>query len=104
MKNKPQKKSGAAARKGRPESPQSKKTFSRRTARPGEVGLANETRPGLGTRGRKMKSPPKKTVGQDADPLGRNAPLIPREPREQKAGSLGAELERATVASGQMGH
>src|SRR4051812_18072030 len=35
---------------GEPESPATLATFPQRTKRPGQVGLANEARPGLGTR------------------------------------------------------
>jgi hypothetical protein len=91
-------------RKGKPESPQSKETFEHRTERPGEAGLANERRPGLGSRGRGEQKPaPTKFVAQDSEPLGRNAPLPPRQPREQKPDARAAEQERDTGASGQMG-
>jgi hypothetical protein len=92
------------AHEGRSESPQSNATFPRRTERPGAAGLANERRPGLGSRGPAKRGQAKaKAVRQDAEPLGRNAPLRQREPREQKPDSRAAEQERDTSASGQMG-
>lgn len=92
-------------RKGRPESQESKETFPQRTAPPGEAGLANEARPGLGSRGPSEPGAPAsgKPVPQDAEPQGRNAPLPPRQPREQKSHSIAAEEERDTSASGQTG-
>src|SRR5688572_21137583 len=38
------------SKRGKPESPESRETFPHRTDKPGQVGLANEARPGLGTR------------------------------------------------------
>jgi hypothetical protein len=98
----------------KPESRQSNETFPHRTERPGEAGLANEVRPGLGsrkeeTKGRKVeetKKPtePKKGKGpagaHDHEPRGRNAPLPPREPREQRPGTMEREEERDTGVSG----
>src|SRR3954468_14021152 len=79
-------------RPGRPESPQSNATFPKRSEKPGEAGLANEARPGLGTRqdeGAKqddglqpLKRGAANAQPQDREPLGRNAPLPKREPRE----------------------
>lgn len=92
-------------RAGRPESPQSKETFPHRTERPGEAGLANEKRPGLGSRGPAEEGAPQrmKPVQHDNEPLGRHAPQTPREPREQKADSAATALEHDTGASGKMG-
>lgn len=91
-----------------PDSPASKETFAERTRRPGDVGLANESRPGLGSRAADDGSAPLRKTGgrptpQDAEPLGRNAPLPPREPREQKSDPAAREQERDTEASGQSG-
>jgi hypothetical protein len=109
----------SAAASGRPESPQSKETFAQREKRPGEVGLANEARPGLGTRaddseeavavnvasGSRSKRRPRKTVDDNSQP--RATPYAyeePRpEPREQAADSLAHQQERSTAASGHMG-
>jgi hypothetical protein len=89
---------------GAPESPQSKETFPKRTERPGDAGLANEVRPGLGTRGAATAAPQNKSAPhEDHEPLGRNAPLPPREPREQKPNSLAREQERDTGVSGHSG-
>jgi hypothetical protein len=113
---------------GAPESAGSKKTFPLRTKKPGEVGLANEARPGLGTRGKKTSHPAgrsseaskpaakakakraakkTKTPAHDAEPLGRVAPLPPSRPqpapREQPPDSLAHEQERDTGVSGHMG-
>jgi hypothetical protein len=95
-------------RPGKPESPASNETFPHRTECPSEAGLANQARPGLGPRegcnddgvkpllGRGAKPAP-----HDHDPLGRDAPLPPREPREQKPDSPAHEEERDTGMSGQ---
>jgi hypothetical protein len=92
---------------GAPESPASNETFPRRTERPGDAGLANETRPGLGTRAADRAGSDhrenKKAVRQDHEPLGRNAPLPPRQPREQKPDSPAHERERDTGVSGHSG-
>lgn len=88
------------------ESKASKETFPKRTRRPGPAaGLANETRPGLGTRGEGTKAPPPQTrpTPHDHEPLGRDAPDIPREPREQPSDSVAHELERDTGVSGHSG-
>ena len=105
MNSKPQKGSGGLPeRRGKPESAESQETFPHRTERPGEAGLANERRPGLGSRGAAEEGArPKKSAPEDREPLGRNAPLTPREPREQKPDSVAAAPERDTGASGQMG-
>lgn len=102
---------GAAAPARKP----SRESFPPRTRKPGEVGLANEARPGLGTRGQPPaagKSPPRapgasgtNRIRSDREPLGRDAPLPPAKPRpkrrEQAPDSLAHELERATGVSGQ---
>lgn len=85
------------------ESRPSRETFPRRTERPGEAGLANEARPGLGSRG---ESPPAKKAkssagpAHDRDPLGRDKPIVRPAPREQKPDSMARELERDTGVSG----
>jgi hypothetical protein len=90
-------------RGGRPESPQSNETFPHRRERPGESGLANEVRPGLGTRGDKNLNPAKSAAGKtamDHDPLGRNAPIPKREPRDQKPDTPAHQAERDTGVTG----
>lgn len=90
-----------------------------RTKRPGEAGLANENRPGLGTRGDSASNPPegqhdKSSVGQKA-PRGQPAdqpqpnaggpapkPSRPA-PNEQRSDSLEQEQQRSTGMSGQSG-
>lgn len=97
---------------GRPESPQSRETFPERAKRPRQVGLANEARPGLGTRAEdeaKRNDPgaddvdrPMKTTGKPkATRYGYDEPLP--EPREQAPNSFAHEEERSTGASGQSG-
>ena len=92
---------------GAPESPASNETFSHRTERPGDAGLANAARPGLGTRAGERAGTghrqDEKPVRQDHEPLGRNAPLPPRQPREQKPDSPAHERERDTGVSGHTG-
>jgi hypothetical protein len=88
----------------KPESQGSKNTFPKRTKRPGEAGLANEARPGLGSRGRLDQTAGDKkssNTPHDTEPQGRNAVLPPRQPREQPSDSLAHELERDTGVSGQ---
>jgi hypothetical protein len=100
---------------GRPESPESRETFAKREQRPGQVGLANEARPGLGTRGEdevkrndpaEAKPGPVKGAGGLGKPkatrYGYDEPLP--EPREQAPNSLAHEEERSTGASGQSGN
>lgn len=79
----------------------SRETFPRRTGRPGETGLANESRPGLGSPG---KTPPaikaKPSAPHDHDPLGRDKPIVRPAPSEQKADTMARELEHDTGVSG----
>lgn len=83
------------------ESRPSRETFPRRTERPGETGLANEARPGLGRRGNHQpaKQPPA-AAPRDRDPLGRDKPIVRPAPREQKSDTRASELERDTGVSG----
>lgn len=97
---------------GLPESPASRETFPEREKRPGQVGLANEARPGLGTRAedereRNDPHPEKKSHISDkgkpkATPHGYEEPRP--EPREQEPNSLAHEQERSTGVSGHMGN
>ena len=81
---------------------------SERTKKPGEVGLANEARPGLGTRAKTKRGKITKRAAtpHDAEPLGRDAPLPPAKPRpaprEQASDSMAREQERDTGVSGHM--
>jgi hypothetical protein len=99
--------SNSDRRPGKPESPASNETFPRRTERPGEAGLANQTRPGLGEREgsddglKPLRATKGKPTPHDKEPLGRDAPLPPRAPREQKPDSVAHEQERDTGMSGQ---
>lgn len=102
-------------RAGAPESRQTKETFSRRTRPPGEVGLANETRPGLGTR-HDEPFPGEPSTAQPAPPPAKaegdtvaqhqhsgvepNDKPLPREPQEQASDSWAHEAERSTGVSG----
>jgi hypothetical protein len=103
------------AERGQPESPESRETFAKREQRPGEVGLANEARPGLGTRSEdelSRNNPAEAEPGavKGARKLGKPKATRygyeePRpEPREQAPNSLAHEEERSTGASGTMGH
>ncbi len=101
--------------RGLPESPESKETFAQREKKPGEAGLANEARPGLGTRadepattdserpkarGRR-KAKVEDTGKPKATPYGYEEPRP--EPREQAPDTLAHEQERSTGTSGHMG-
>ncbi len=89
------------------ESKASIESFPERTRKPGEVGLANEARPGLGSRSdaaagaekpKAVKKP--KTKGKPtATKRGYEEPRP--EPREQSPDSLAHEQERQTGMSGQ---
>jgi hypothetical protein len=95
---------------GAPESAPSRKTFPERTKKPGRVGLANEARPGLGTRADDADPadipahPPKEAASRSkpkATPHGYEEPTP--EPREQPSDSLAHEQERQTGVSGHSG-
>jgi hypothetical protein len=104
---------GAPVKGGAPESAESRATFPKRTARPERsAGLANEARPGLGSRADEA-APGADAPGPDDAPEA-NSKSKPRatprgyekprpEPREQAPDSMAHELERQTGASGQMG-
>lgn len=83
----------------------SRKSLPPRTPPPGQGGLASEARPGIGARGPGPKPKRSKTLStpHDHEPLGRDAPLIPREPQEQAPDSRAHELERDTGVSGHSG-
>lgn len=94
---------------GAPETEESRKTFPKRQQKPGAAGLANEARPGLGTRA-DDPDPSSNQDGPDqsdsdadskpkATPRGYEEPRP--EPREQPPDSWAHEQERSTGASGQ---
>lgn len=101
--------------RGQPESPQSKETFPQRERKPGEAGLANEARPGLGSRADKAdpaasegpKGRGRRRVKTDdtgkpkATPYGYEEPRP--EPREQAPDTMAHDQERSTGTSGHMG-
>lgn len=98
---------------GQPESPESRETFVKREQRPGEVGLANEVRPGLGTRSQAetvrnnpaaAPKPARPVVDPNQPKATRYGYDEPRpEPREQPADSPEHEAERSTGVSGHSG-
>lgn len=100
--------------RGQPESAESKETFAQRERKPGDAGLANEARPGLGTRadegasagddrlkGRRRRTRTEDTGKPKATPYGYEEPRP--EPREQAPDTLAHEQERSTGTSGHMG-
>jgi hypothetical protein len=97
--------------KGAPESPQSRQTFPKRSRKPGAAGLANEARPGLGTRADEADPNagpgeiPKEAKSQSKPKATPHAYEEPRpEPREQRPDSLAHEQERSTGVSGHTGN
>ena len=96
---------------GAPETPGSRATFPKRTRKPGDVGLADEVRPGLGSRAFYAdpspipEGPPEEatsTAKPEATPRGYEEP--PPEPREQPPDSMAHEQQRSTGVSGHMGN
>jgi hypothetical protein len=101
-------------RAGVPESPQSNETFPRRTDPPAKAGLANENRPGSGTRSdepspsesqnERANEHRPRAVGDVAkrQRSGRepNDKPAPRDPQEQSPDSWAQETERSTGVSG----
>lgn len=104
-------------RSGRPESEGSKDSFSHRTDPPGAAGLANEARPGLGTRhdepfpGEPGEAQPAESEPESPDSVaarqrsGRepNDRPLPRDPQEEPADSWSQDEERSTGVSGHLG-
>lgn len=104
-------------RSGAPESQSSNETFPHRTDPPGKTGLANEVRPGLGTRRETDASPTKPGDARLPDPEQENDDLprrqrsgtepndkpLPRDPQEQRPDSWAQEEERDTGVSGHLG-
>jgi hypothetical protein len=102
---------GKPVKGGAPESRGSRETFPKRTKKPGSAGLANEVRPGLGTRADYADpspipdQPPKEATSKskpEATPRGYEEPR--KEPREQPPDSLAHEQERSTGVSGHSGN
>jgi hypothetical protein len=90
------------------ESAPSRETFRERTKEPGKVGLANEARPGLGTRAKnpdpaaapaKKPKEAKSRTKPRATKLGYEEPRPA--PREQPPNTMAHEEERSTGMSGQ---
>jgi hypothetical protein len=102
---------GRSAKGGVPETPGSRATFPQRTRKPREVGLANEVRPGLGSRAYYADpspipdKPPKEAKSGSKPQATPRAYEEPRpEPREQPPDSMAHEEERSTGVSGHMGN
>jgi hypothetical protein len=101
---------GRAVKGAAPKTRGSRSTAKQRTKKPRNVGLANEARPGLGTReddGRKRARPdaPMKEAKSRSKPQAtRRGYEEPRpEPREQASDSMAHEEERSTGVSGHSG-
>jgi hypothetical protein len=94
---------------GKPESPESKETFPHRTEKPGGAGLANEARPGLGTRADNpdpaaAPAPDQNVSKSDPPQATPYAYEEPRpEPRDQPPDSRPHQEERSTGVSGHTG-
>lgn len=109
--NKPTAKSGQHP--GAKESRASVETFPLRTKPPGSVGLANEGRPGLGTRADAVspgaspadvpKREKKQAVAEGGDRPVPKPPEDRPEPEEQDPNSLAQEQQRSTGVSGHAG-
>jgi len=79
--------------------------FSKPTPPPAKSGLANEARPGLGSRTKpaKREAKPLSAAPHDHEPLGRDKPLDSPAPREQAPNSRAHAQERDTGVSGHTG-
>ena len=91
---------------GAHESPESIETFAQRTKRPGKVGLANESRPGLGTRGQEPENKTAKVTKAGIEPdedTNEPPPEERHEPEEQDPNSFEQEEQRDTGVSGHSG-
>ena len=92
---------------GKPESPGSRETFPERTRKPDDVGLANEARPGLGSRSENQNEPRPASAPPEAKFPGKpkatpHAYEEPRPaPRDQPPDTRAHEEERSTGVSGQ---
>ena len=94
-----------------PKKPESRATSRKRTERPGSAGLANEARPGLGSRGDYADpspiptTPPPEATSASKPEATKHGYEEPRpEPREQPPDSLAHEQERSTGVSGHSGN
>jgi hypothetical protein len=94
-----------------PEKPEPGATFKERTKKPGDAGLANEARPGLGSRGDYADpspiptEPPPEAKSPSKPEATKHGYEEPRpEPREQAPDSLAHEQERSTGVSGHSGN
>ena len=101
---------GRPVKGGAPESRESRETFPERTRKPGSVGLANEARPGLGTRSDDPDpqsvpaEPPKEARSKSKPKATKRGYEEPRpEPREQAPDTMAHEQERSTGVSGHTG-
>lgn len=101
---------GRPVKGGAPESAESRATFPKRKKKPGPAGLANEARPGLGSRA--DETDPASSPGATAeDPNPDSKPQATRrgyeeprpEPREQPSDSMAHDQERSTGVSGHSG-
>jgi hypothetical protein len=97
-------------RPGAPRSPKSIETSPSQAKHRGQVGLANESRPGLGTREREDENENAEAVENNNSPdetlPDDNVPLPPKErpePSEQDSDSLAQEQQRETGVSGHSG-
>ena len=95
---------------GKPESAGSQESFPERTRKPGDVGLANEARPGLGSRSDEQAEQPPSSSAPPEAKSGGKPKATPRgyeeprpEPRDQPPDTLAHEEERSTGMSGQSG-
>jgi hypothetical protein len=95
-------------RPGLPESEPSRETFPERTKKPGDVGLANEARPGLGTRSTEADpaaaptKAPKEAKSNSKPKATKFGYEKPRPaPRDQPPDTMAHEQERSTGMSGQ---
>jgi hypothetical protein len=102
---------GKPVKGGAPESPESRETFEQRTKKPGDAGLANEARPGLGSRADYADpaviptEPPKEAKSRSKPEATKHSYEEPRpEPREQPSDSMAHEQERSTGVSGHSGN
>ena len=95
---------------GAPETRESRETFPKRTEQPRQVGLANEARPGLGTRGDDADAT-KRAATPLPEAKSRSKPhatehgyeVPPPAPREQSPDTMEHEEERSTGVSGHSG-
>jgi hypothetical protein len=102
---------GRPVKGGAPETAASRETFPKRARKPGDEGLANEARPGLGTRADEVdpgsipSEPPKEAQSESKPQATPHAYEEPNPaPREQAPDSMAHEQERSTGVSGHTGN